>query len=70
MPLAAARDPRLSARAVVSQLGPVWFDHRIADALRDEAPAAYKNLDAVMRAQSDLTRIVRRVRPRLGYKGV
>jgi len=61
---------RISARAVVAQLGPVWFDHRIADALRDEAPAAYKNLDAVMRAQSELTRIVRRVRPRLSYKGV
>ena len=41
----------------------------MADALRDEAPAAYKDLGAVMRAQADLTRIVRRVRPRLNYKG-
>lgn len=60
---------RISARAVAAQLGAVWFDHRMADALRDEAPAAYKDLDAVMRAQSELTRIVRRVRPRLSYKG-
>ncbi|MEO7734552.1 MAG: RtcB family protein [Kofleriaceae bacterium] len=61
---------RISARAVVSQLGAVWFDHRIADALRDEAPTAYKSIDAVMRAQTELTRVVRRVRPRLSYKGV
>ncbi len=61
---------RISARAVVSQLGAVWFDHRAADALRDEAPTAYKPIDAVMRAQADLTRVVRRVRPRLSYKGV
>jgi len=60
---------RISARAVAAQLGAVWFDHRMADVLRDEAPAAYKDLDAVMRAQSELTRIVRRVRPRLSYKG-
>lgn len=60
---------RISARAVATQLGRVWFDHRMADALRDEAPAAYKDLGAVMRAQSDLTRIVRRVHPRLSYKG-
>jgi tRNA-splicing ligase RtcB (3'-phosphate/5'-hydroxy nucleic acid ligase) len=61
---------RISARAVARQLGAVWFDHRIADALRDEAPAAYKNVDAVIRAQAELTRVVRRVRPRLSYKGV
>lgn len=61
---------RISAREVVAQLGAVWFDHRLADALRDEAPTAYKPIDAVMRAQSELTRVVRRVRPRLSYKGV
>ena len=59
----------ISARDVVAQLGRVWFDHRMADALRDEAPAAYKDVGAVMRAQVDLTRVVRRVRPRLSYKG-
>jgi tRNA-splicing ligase RtcB len=52
------------------QLKGVWFDHRLAAKLRDEAPAAYKDIHAVMRAQRDLTRIVRRLRPLLSYKGV
>lgn len=60
---------RIGASAVASQLGGVWFDHRMIDVLRDEAPAAYKDIDAVMRAQRELVRIVRRVRPRLSYKG-
>ena len=51
------------------QLKNVWFDHRLADQLRDEAPAAYKDIHAVMRAQRDLTRIVRELRPVLSYKG-
>jgi tRNA-splicing ligase RtcB len=38
--------------------------------LLDEAPAAYKDIGAVMRAQRDLVRIVRRLRPVLAYKGV
>lgn len=41
----------------------VWFDHRLAGRLRNEAPAAYKDIHAVMRAQRDLTRIVRQLRP-------
>lgn len=48
----------------------VWFDHRRADALRDEAPSAYKDIHAVMRAQKELTRIVRELQPLLSYKGV
>lgn len=48
----------------------IWFDHRRADALRDEAPSAYKDIHAVMRAQKQLTRIVRELRPLLSYKGV
>jgi tRNA-splicing ligase RtcB len=47
----------------------VWFDHRQANRLRDEAPSAYKDIRAVMRAQHDLTRIVRQLRPLLSYKG-
>ena len=47
----------------------VWFDHRLAEKLRDEAPSAYKDIGKVMRAQADLTRIVRRLRPVLCYKG-
>jgi len=37
--------------------------------LRDEAPSAYKDVRAVLRAQRDLTRVVRRLRPVLCYKG-
>jgi tRNA-splicing ligase RtcB len=51
------------------QMKGVWFDHRLAAKLRDEAPAAYKDIHTVMRAQRDLTRIVRRLRPLLCYKG-
>ncbi len=54
---------------LVGQMRGVWFDHRIARRLRDEAPAAYKDIGAVMRAQRDLTRIVRRLDPVLVYKG-
>jgi tRNA-splicing ligase RtcB (3'-phosphate/5'-hydroxy nucleic acid ligase) len=52
------------------QLRGVYFDHRLARALREEAPAAYKDLDAVLRAQRDLVRVERRLRPVLVYKGV
>ncbi|MFO0614930.1 MAG: RtcB family protein [Polyangiaceae bacterium] len=46
----------------------VVFDERRADALRDEAPSAYKDIHDVMRAQRELVRIVRRLRPVLSYK--
>jgi tRNA-splicing ligase RtcB (3'-phosphate/5'-hydroxy nucleic acid ligase) len=45
------------------------FDERRADALRDEAPGAYKDVGRVMHAQSELTRIVRPLEPVLSYKG-
>lgn len=60
----------VSRRQLHRQLESVWFDHRRADALRDEAPAAYKDIHAVMRAQRKLTRIVRELRPLLCYKGI
>ena len=37
----------------------VWFDHRLAGQLCDEAPSAYKDIHRVMRAQRELTRIDR-----------
>ncbi|WAS94850.1 RtcB family protein [Nannocystis punicea] len=58
----------IRAGDVVAQMRGVWFDHRAADALRDEAPAAYKDIGAVMRAQRELTRVVRRLRPLLSFK--
>ena len=60
---------RISKDAVLRQLRGVWFDHRLVDALREEAPAAYKDIGAVLRAQHDLVRIVRRLRPVLCFKG-
>jgi tRNA-splicing ligase RtcB (3'-phosphate/5'-hydroxy nucleic acid ligase) len=73
---AGRRLSRSAARAQIRrkdlarQLADVWIDPHIAGRLVDEAPAAYKDIDMVMRAQRDLVRIVRRVRPLLCYKGV
>ncbi len=61
---------RISTRALVREAAGVWFDHRIADRLREEAPSAYKDIGAVMRAQRDLVKIERRVEPVLVYKAV
>lgn len=47
----------------------VWIDRRVAAHLREEAPSAYKDVGAVMRAQRELVRIVRRLSPVLVYKG-
>jgi tRNA-splicing ligase RtcB (3'-phosphate/5'-hydroxy nucleic acid ligase) len=60
---------RISARDVARELRDVWFDHRLAAGLREEAPSAYKDVEAVMRAQHELVRIVRRLRPVLSFKG-
>jgi tRNA-splicing ligase RtcB (3'-phosphate/5'-hydroxy nucleic acid ligase) len=66
---------RAQARRTVSekdlhrQLKGIWYDPRKARSLRDEAPSAYKDIQEVMRAQKDLTRIVRRLRPILCFKG-
>jgi tRNA-splicing ligase RtcB len=59
----------LSARDVTRELRGVWFDHRLAPRLREEAPSAYKDIDAVLRSQAELVRIVRRLRPVLSFKG-
>lgn len=39
--------------------GGVWFDYRQTDRLRDEAPGAYKDIRAVVRAQRDLVKVTR-----------
>ena len=58
----------ISTSALKQQLRGIWYDHRIADALREEGPGAYRNLQNVLRAQHDLTRVVRTLRPVLSYK--
>jgi tRNA-splicing ligase RtcB (3'-phosphate/5'-hydroxy nucleic acid ligase) len=59
---------RISDRELARQLAGVVWDQGRAHLLRDEAPAAYKHIAAVMRAQRDLVRVVRRLRPLLSYK--
>jgi len=59
----------VSRRQFEQDMKSIWFDQRRIHALRDEAPAAYKDINAVMRAQKKLTRIVRELRPVLCYKG-
>jgi tRNA-splicing ligase RtcB len=67
---------RTAARAKVTerelrrQMDGVWYDYRLSDRLRDEAPVAYKDIQAVLRAQRDLVKVTRVLRPVLNYKGV
>lgn len=58
----------ISTGRLLDEVRGVFFDVRRAGALRDEAPSAYKDVDAVMRAQRELVRVVRRLRPLLSYK--
>ncbi len=59
----------ISSTQLERQLDGIWFDHRRANALREEAPEAYKDINAVMRAQHDLVRVTRKLHPLLSYKG-
>jgi tRNA-splicing ligase RtcB (3'-phosphate/5'-hydroxy nucleic acid ligase) len=59
---------RITKRQLLREIEGIWFDHRLADRLREEAPSVYKDIGAVMRAQRDLVRIVRRLQPVLVYK--
>ncbi len=60
---------RISSHELRRQLQGVWFDARQAASLRDEAPAAYKDLRKVMAAQKDLIRTTRRLHTLITYKG-
>ena len=59
----------VSAKKLAGEMQSVWYDRRKESTLRDEAPCAYKDIHAVMRAQRELTRIVRELQPQLVYKG-
>lgn len=59
----------ITTKALEKQMQGVWFDHRLENSLREEAPAAYKDIHKVLRAQRELTKTVRRLRPLLSYKG-
>jgi tRNA-splicing ligase RtcB len=60
---------RITSRELQRQMGQVWYDFRQSDRLRDEAPGAYKDIRAVARAQKDLVKVIRVLRPILNYKG-
>lgn len=60
---------RVGRRLFERDMRGVWYDHRRGARLREEAPSAYKEIDAVMRAQRELVRIERRLSPVLVYKG-
>jgi tRNA-splicing ligase RtcB len=64
---AAARE-RFATSDVRTQLDGVWYDPRDLPALREEAPQAYKDVRAVLRAQAELVKLVRTLRPVLGFK--
>lgn len=59
----------ISPRQLAREMRGVWFDAGMSRHLCDEAPSAYKDIGAVMRAQRELTRIDRQLRPLLCYKG-
>ena len=61
---------RVTERELRRQMEGVWYDYRLSEKLRDEAPAAYKDIRAVLRAQADLVKVTRVLRPVLNYKGV
>ena len=51
------------------QMQGIWFDPRLTESLREESPGSYKDVQLVIRAQHDLVKIVRTLRPLLVYKG-
>lgn len=61
---------KVSIREFQTQMGDVRYDSRLTNALREEAPVAYKDIRAVLRAQSEMVKVTRVLRPVLTYKGV
>jgi RNA-splicing ligase RtcB len=64
----AARE-RFGRHDLRRQMDGVWYDPRMADALREESPKSYKDVRAVLRAQGELVKITRTLRPLLVFKG-
>ena len=60
---------KFSERELRRQMEGVWYDYRLTGKLRDEAPAAYKDIRAVLKAQRELVKVIRTLRPVLNYKG-
>lgn len=60
---------RVTERDLQRQMKGVWYDSRLTARLRDEAPSAYKDIRAVLRAQKEMVKVIRTLRPVLIYKG-
>ncbi|EDN72931.1 hypothetical protein BGS_0132 [Beggiatoa sp. SS] len=60
----------ITIKELQKQMQGIWFDYRLENPLREETPLAYKDILKVMRAQRDLVRIVRKLRPILSFKGI
>lgn len=60
---------KITGREFRRQMEGVWYDYRLSEKLRDEAPAAYKDIKTVLGAQRDLVKVTRVLRPVLNYKG-
>jgi tRNA-splicing ligase RtcB (3'-phosphate/5'-hydroxy nucleic acid ligase) len=61
---------KFSERDLQRQMEGVWYDYRLTGKLRDEAPRAYKDIRSVLKAQRELVKVIRTLRPVLNYKGV
>lgn len=60
---------RITKQAVLRAMDGVWFNHKAAGRLTDEAPQAYKDIDQVIKRQREQIRVIRRLTPALNYKG-
>ena len=60
---------RISPRDLARQIDGVIVEPRSLPGLVEEAPDAYKDIRAVMRAQRELVKIERELRPLVSYKG-
>ncbi len=61
---------KVTVRELRRQMEGVWYEPRLAGRLIDEAPSAYKDIRTVLRAQKELVKVTRTLRPVLNYKGV
>ncbi len=61
---------KISEQALHKQMEGICYNSRLAANLRDEAPSAYKDIRAVLKAQKELVKVRRTLRPLLNYKGV
>ena len=60
---------RFSVHDIARSMHGVVFDGRAKDALIEELPDAYKDIDTVMRAQRDVVRVVSKLEARVVHKG-